>query len=153
MEEGDLVGYGVIGLVRALERYDGRVNFRTYAEHVVRGEMRSACRKWRDARRSDGVSRLVFGECDPGDEDRVGRGRELLIEHNVDMTLEEMLGHLPELHRRVLVLKFWRGFTNKEVAEELGYSFQYIYDLVGKALFALRVMGSYAGISTAGSSE
>jgi DNA-directed RNA polymerase specialized sigma subunit len=50
----------------------------------------------------------------------------------------------------VLRLKFWGGLTNKEVAERLGYSFQYIYDVVSKALFALRALGSYAGISTGG---
>lgn len=47
--EHDLVSYGVLGLVKAAERYNKgrRVRFKTYAEHLVVGAMRDGVRKWR----------------------------------------------------------------------------------------------------------
>ena len=55
------------------------------------------------------------------------------IEHDDLMGLEEALARMPELQRRAILLREWRGFSYKEIAEELELSGGAVETLIFRA--------------------
>jgi len=55
------------------------------------------------------------------------------IEHDDLMGLEEALARMPELQRRAILLREWRGFSYKEIAEELELSGAAVETLIFRA--------------------
>lgn len=152
MEVDDLVGYGLIGLADAMRKFDASmgVKFRTYAEFRVLGEMRSACRRWRDAKRS-GEPRVV-GSIDCGGFQRAVEKWVEYLEDNFEAVagevesqalmekVMEMLNLLPEDERDAIFLKYFMKLSQEGVARRLGISHMQAHRAIRRGVGRLRAM-------------
>ena len=144
----DLVSYGVIGLIRALERFDPDqgVKFSTYCAHRVRGAMLDAIRSldWvpraerdREKRGEVQPARMEQAELELLDTLAADGPPELAEEITAERAWRHAMA-LPPRERRVLMLRYRSGLAPEQVARALGCSLQQMRRLHARALARLR---------------
>lgn len=82
-------------------------------------------------------TRRVFSEIPETMEDGFSMEEALCSREMLD-TLADALEHLDERGRDIIILRYYRGLTLKEIAERLQISYAYVKVLHSKALSALR---------------
>src|SRR5690606_14585241 len=139
VEYDDLFQAGCIGLLKAVDGFDPRrgVRFSTYAVPVIIGEMRRWAREQHpvrlprglaDVRRRALACRAPLAEPPPGagaDAAPLAQrlpadgGEERLVEN---AALKAALAQLADWERRLILLRFFEGFSQAETARALGVS-------------------------------
>ena len=146
--EHDLVSYGVLGLVKAAERYNKgrRVRFKTYAEHLVVGAMRDGVRQWRIVHhRHQGGIRVASLERDCAAEAMaVMEGREALeVQRAIAIVegrqwLDAALCALEGVELEVISAHFRDGEPFRRIAQRLGITIKKLITIRDRALRRLR---------------
>lgn len=127
----DLVQSGMLGLMEAVSRYDGQVQFSTWASWCIISEIRHYVRRERAYR-----SPVVSGSGDAGARPDETEGPfslgienalagssvapQLPIEER--LALQQALEKLSEPERQVINALFYRGLTQQQTANEMGLS-------------------------------
>lgn len=164
LEVGDLIGYGVLGLIDAVEKFDpGRnIKFSTYAVLRIRGEIIDALRSfgWIPRKSKDGrideevedsmeelkelmfvsvdEGRLADKEMDPWNE-----------EDEMKRKLVEIINGFPEKERIALALYYYEGLTLKEIGAVLGISESRVSQIITSAISKIKAkLESYLPLST-----
>ena len=157
VEMDDLINDGVIGLIRALHRYDPDrgVGFSTYAGHRIRGAMldglrerdplpRSIRRAQRASKEGDSGSRtkaiqfLDLGEALIIPADETTSPEAIMLEADLKRQVRAGLAALPPRDRQVLVLRMIRGLPLRAVAEHLSISITRTAEIQARGLVRLR---------------
>lgn len=140
IELGDLIGFGMVGLERAREKYDPeRSGWTVYAWWWVRKEIQKGIASWgghhacshvwrsraRDAEYCDGLD-----ASDEGEDERARLKREMW----------KGLFSLPKDEGLPLFLKFYHGFPVKDIAEVTGGSPRRTQKLIDAGIKKLRAM-------------
>ena len=123
----DLTACGWLGIVESAQRYDGSVEFLTYAYPRMRGAMLDEVR----ARFKSSQRRVNLDECE--EMTATLRSPESLAE---DSELSDQIGVLPPAWGRV-ILAHLRGETLKKAGEAEGVSEVRAHQLYGKAVARL----------------
>jgi len=148
MDLGDLVSYGMEGLLRASERFEScrGTQFVTFAQPWIIGAMKSAIRdEWSAVnckrRRYDEVMLSEIGEDEPDpvtaelENDLIDRiDRDRLVARVLDV-----VDGLPDIERRVINYIFVDGRKQKAVARLMGYSPQRISQIKKRAIERIRL--------------
>ena len=116
----DLCQTGMLGLMKAVKSYDGRVLFSTWASCCVIGEIRHFTRREQSYR---SAVQLMPAQAD-ADAEPDARLRpayqsfHLAVEDRV--MLEQALRKLDVLQKKVIAALFFRGLSQEQAAKELG---------------------------------
>ena len=170
VEYDDLVGYGIFGLIDAIDKYDAGkdVKFETYASLRIRGSILDQIRKiafeigiteeelsaWQSQLKITNIVSLNE-YVEQGSEpvmDAHGNSHfiqpeEKIQENELKKVLKETLGLLTEKERRVIELYYYEELTLKEISRVLGVTESRISQLHTKALLKMRKkMGNYMDI-------
>ncbi len=71
--------------------------------------------------------------------DRVAEGpEESVLRSEREETIRELLQHLPETEREIMLLKFWGGLKNIEIADQLGLNGNSVNVMVFRTLKKMR---------------
>jgi RNA polymerase sigma-70 factor (ECF subfamily) len=71
--------------------------------------------------------------------DRVAEGpEESVLRSEQEETIRELLQHLPETEREIMLLKFWGGLKNIEIADQLGLNGNSVNVMVFRTLKKMR---------------
>ena len=133
MDKDDLFEIGCIGLIKAVDSYDldrGKA-FSAYAVICIRNEILMYYRKNKKLSLIDSLNENVSEE----DE----RSKVELLETSAEML--EHLSCLTEIEKKAVKLYYGFGerrFTDREIAQELGYSQSYISRILKKARHKLK---------------
>ena len=148
MDIGDLVSYGMEGLLRASERFEScrGTQFVTFAQPWIIGAIKSGIRdEWSAVnckrRRYDVVMLSEIGEDEPDpvtaelENDLIDRiDRDRLVARVLDV-----VDGLPDIERRVINYIFVDGRKQKAVARLMGYSPQRISQIKKRAIERIRL--------------
>lgn len=165
LEVGDLVGYGVLGLIDAVEKFDpGRnIKFSTYAVLRIKGEIIDALRSfgWMPRKSKDGrideevedsmeeLKELIFVSVDEGrlaDKEMNPWNEE---ENEMKRKLVEIINGFPEKERIALALYYYEGLTLKEIGAVLGISESRVSQIITSAISKIKTkLESYLSLST-----
>ena len=125
----DAVQDGVFGLARALDRYDGRGSFETYAWACIAGSMREGIRRmsrrYQVTEMDDGagvLDMLPHGGAAPGD--RV----------DGDDSVEVALSGLPERWRVMFRERYGEGLTLGEIGDRHGVHLTRVKQILDEAM-------------------
>src|SRR5438034_1082704 len=134
VEEGDLVSYGLLGLMNAIERYDpGRdIKFETYAISRIKGAILDEL--WTISSSGGDTVSLIDTLQDPNADDP-----------SLEMTRTEVrealalaIAKLPERERTVITLYYYEELTLREIGEVLGVTESRVSQLHTKAILRLK---------------
>jgi RNA polymerase sigma factor FliA len=137
LDYSDLVQYGVIGLIDAYKRYDSStgVQFQTYATIRIRGAI------------VDGM-RTIFKRCNNGylvisHDELLGDGGDYEYNHLSAVEREPTeimpaINKLTEQERKVIMMRYHQGYSQKEIGERLGISQSRVCQIHRKALRELK---------------
>ena len=176
VDEGDLVSYGLLGLIGAIERYDpGRdIKFETYAMSRIKGAIidelraldwvpRSVRARAREIERAIADLESKLGRA-PTDEEisaKIGISEEELEDSLTDISrssiaaldetetreaLADAISRLPEREKLVVTLYYYEELTLREIGEVLGVTESRVSQLHTKAI--LRLKARLAGAAT-----
>ena len=65
---------------------------------------------------------------------------DIVMDNEQSAELAEAIGKLTPEQRDILILRFYRGWTLKKIAERMGFTYKMVVDRQSKALAALRQM-------------
>lgn len=123
-EKDDLMGYGFIGLVRAMQAYNGKSSFVNFACKKIRQEIISYLRQQCQRIYARGTA-LSYTQQYWGDSER-------LIDRRLDM--EYYLSLVTTEQTKVLMLLYCYDWTWKEVCSEMGWTKDRLFKERNKAL-------------------
>ena len=139
VEYDDLVGYGVFGLIDAIDKFDSgkNVKFETYASLRIRGAILDQIRKmdWipRSLRQKQKKIDAAMAKIE-ADSGKVA----------TDDKLVQAIDLLTEKERSVIVLYYYEDMTLKEISMTLDVSESRVSQLHTKALSKMKkIMGDY----------
>jgi len=167
VEEGDLVSYGLLGLIGAIERFDPErdIKFETYAIARIKGSIidelrsmdwvpRSVRARARDIERTIEISRSPIAALDElwagstgGDpvalidtlEDPEAPEPQLaMAQTELREALGEAISRLPEREKLVVTLYYYEELTLREIGEVLGVTESRVSQLHTKAILRLK---------------
>ncbi|MDR7518912.1 MAG: sigma-70 family RNA polymerase sigma factor [Armatimonadota bacterium] len=157
VEMDDLIHDGVIGLIRAMRRYDPDrgVGFSTYAGHRIRGAMLDGLRERDPLPRSVRRMQKQSDESDPGSRtrgihfldlaealtvpaDETSSPEAVVLEADLRRQVRAGLAALPPRDRQVLVLRMVRGLPLRAVAGRLSLSITRTAEIQARGLTRLR---------------
>src|SRR6187200_3005064 len=161
VDEQDLVSYGLLGLIGAIERFDPdrEIKFETYAIARIKGaiidELRSLDWVPRSVRaRAREIERAIV-ELErslmraPTD-DPAGADPEFSLEQTeLNEALAEAIARLPEREKLVVTLYYYEELTLREIGEVLGVTESRVSQLHTKAILRLKAHLSGATRETA----
>ncbi len=149
----DLVSIGTIGLIKAVNSFDGAKNIKlaTYASRCVENEILMFLRKTSNTRSDVSLdeplnvdregNELLLSDVLADDRGDVGDGVELEDEKQLVLRAVDAL---PERDRQIISLRFGladgREYTQKEVADRMGISQSYISRLEKRIIDRMREM-------------
>src|SRR2546421_575225 len=130
VDEGDLVSYGLLGLIGAIERYDPDrdVKFETYAIARIKGSIID------ELRAMDWVPRSVRARA-----------------RDIERAIADAIARLPEREKLVVPLYYYEELTLREIGEVLGVPESRVSQLHTKAI--LRLKARLSGATTRASLE
>ena len=155
----DLIGAGWIGLLQAAELYDPArgAQFGTYAIALIRGAIRQALRSWdfvprrvREQARHDGreVPAMLSLDAPASAQTQETLGERLsdpspglevqAAEALERAALRQALALLPQREQQILLLRYGRDATYREIAARMGLTEQRVHQLHQAALLKLR---------------
>ena len=160
----DLIQVATIGLVKAVDRFDPdrEVEFSTYATPTIVGELKRHFRDkgWavRVPRRLQELNLRLGGVVSQLSQDlqrsptldaaqneeglsyheQIGSEDEALEALEDRLAVGPLLRKIPPRERRMLHLRFFKGMTQSEIAQELGISQMHVSRLLAKTLAQLR---------------
>lgn len=147
----DLISIGAIGLIKAVNTYNGGKNIKlaTYASRCIENEILMFLRKTSNRRQEVSISEPLSTDWDGNElllSDVLGTDEDAVsepLEDEVDrQLLREALGRLGDREREIITLRFGIGGgrerTQKEVADLLGISQSYISRLEKRIILRLR---------------
>ena len=176
VEYDDLVGYGIFGLIDAIDKYDAKkdVKFETYASLRIRGSILDQIRKMDWIPRTVRQKQKKLDEAVKQIEMRTGKNasdEEIALEIGISedeltvwqsqlkvtnvvslndelkQVLKDTLELLTEKERKVIELYYYEELTLKEISKVLEVTESRISQLHTKALLKMRKkMGSYMNI-------
>ena len=137
LEYEDIVGYGMLGLVKAARKFDETLGYKfsTYATSLIRGGICKAIRdksgligsrkdkENRTAKRAVPFSLLILER----EEDK-DINFEIPIEDTSlndiieNLDVRQAMNKLSDIERKVLVKRYWEEKTQRVISEELGVS-------------------------------
>jgi len=149
LEYEDIVGYGMLGLVKAARKFDETLGYKfsTYATSLIRGEICKAIRdksgligsrkdkENRTAKRAVPFSLLILER----EEDK-DINFEIPIEDTSlndiieNLDVRQAMNKLSEIEKKVLVKRYWEEKTQRVISNELGVSQAEISRKLRKAL-------------------
>ncbi len=149
VDEGDLIGYGSLGLLDAMDRFDLQrgVKFETYAIARIRGAMIDGLRSMDWVPVSVRQRNKAIEEATKNLENRLGRSAtDDEIANELNMSIEEYNQRILDMSSSSILsfddiwgsLYYYEGLTVKEIAEILGVSPSRISQLHTKAVVRLR---------------
>ncbi|MBM2823750.1 MAG: polymerase, sigma 28 subunit, FliA/WhiG [Thermoleophilia bacterium] len=155
VDEQDLVSYGLLGLIGAIERFDpGReIKFETFAMARIRGAIidelrsldwvpRSVRTRARQIERAIAVleKELMRAPTDEEIAKKLGvTGDELEDSlHEISRTSAEAISDLPEREKLVVTLYYYEELTLREIGEVLGVTESRVSQLHTKAILRLK---------------
>lgn len=148
-DHDDLLQIGLLGLIRAVDTYDYRLNFAfsTYAYRFITNELNLLWRKWKYQKHILSLNSLIegndgstieFGDLIPDDNDFT----ENIFYQVQIMLIDEMLDGVSDLEKTVLCKQFGlRGqkqVTRRIIGNEMGYSASYISRISMRAISKIR---------------
>src|SRR6266516_616069 len=133
VDEGDLVSYGLLGLIGAIERYepDRDVKFETYAIARIKGAIID------ELRAMDWVPRSVRSRAREI-ERSIGELERKLHRAPTDEAIGEAIARLPEREKLVVTLYYYEELTLREIGEVLGVTESRVSQLHTKAVLRLK---------------
>ena len=133
----DIAGYGVEGLINAIERYSPQKNtrFETYALIRIRGAILDRIRAQDFLPRS--VRKKIKDIKAIQDENKLNP-QEKAEEQNVKQELEKALKRLPERERIIMVLYYQENMTLKEIGETINMSESRVCQLHAQGIMKLK---------------
>jgi len=139
-ERGDLISWGMVGLLSALKEYDpgnGKgASLRTYISRRVQWSMLDGIKQWRRSSAEPGSGTgFIEDESIPEPAEEPGQEMELL-RSRIAEAVENLPGDLRELIR----LHYYEGYGISSIARERGVSHQYIAGKIADAVFLLRMV-------------
>jgi RNA polymerase sigma factor for flagellar operon FliA len=140
VEEGDLISYGLLGLIGAIERFepDREIKFETYAISRIRGAMIDELRSldWvpRSVRNRAREIERAIAELESDGE--VARE---LPHGEMRQALAQAITRLPDRERLVVTLYYYEELTLREIGEVLSVTESRVSQLHTKAILRLRV--------------
>jgi len=167
VDESDLVSYGLLGLISAIERYDPErdIKFETYAMARIKGAIidelraldwvpRSVRSRAREIESLTDISRSSIAALDElwsgsGEGDQVSlldtiedtsgpRPAEALDETELREALADAIARLPEREKLVVTLYYYEELTLREIGEVLGVTESRVSQLHTKAVLRLK---------------
>ena len=147
MEEDDLFEIGCIGLIKAVDSYDLKKGkaFSGYAVICIRNEILMYYRKTKKLSLVDSLNEEVSEEDERSKVELLKSNEESIEDQYIQKeTSAEMLEHLScltEIEKKAVKLYYGFGerrFTDREIAQELGYSQSYISRILKKARHKLK---------------
>ena len=154
VEYDDLVGYGIFGLIDAIDKFDygKNVKFETYASLRIRGAILDQIRKmdWipRSLRQKQKRIEAAMAKIE-SETGHIASDEELAAE--LEITIEELkkmmvraIDSLTEKERSVVVLYYYEDMTLKEISLTLEVSESRVSQLHTKALNKMKkILGDY----------
>src|ERR671919_508186 len=160
VEEGDLVSYGLLGLIGAIERFDPDrdIKFETYAIARIKGSIidelrsmdwvpRSVRARARDIERTIAQLEAKLGRA-PTDEDiaridtiedpQAAEPQAAMAHTELREALGEAIARLPEREKLVVTLYYYEELTLREIGEVLGVTESRVSQLHTKAILRLK---------------
>ena len=137
LEYDDVVGYGMIGLVKAAKKFDKRLGytFSTYAVPLIRGEILKAIRdksgligSRKDKQEGNASVALPFSvlmlekEEDKDISFEIPIGDTFVDEIIENLDIRQAMNKLSDIEKKVLFKKYWEEKTQSMTADELGVS-------------------------------
>jgi RNA polymerase sigma factor FliA len=138
----DLVSYGALGLMDAVEKFDPSLGFKftTYANWRIHGAISDGVRetqnKLKQAMHRDEVS-IEDEEYELAADERLSPESEVLRE-DIACIVRKAVEALPASEKEVIRLVYFEGLTHAEAAMKLGFSIEWIYQLRRRAKASLR---------------
>lgn len=128
--ERDVLGWGVIGLIQAAERFDGSAPFSHFASHRIRGAMVDGTRRelgdqrWAGRR---GTFVRALEDVDPGDEGQVLADQNEAPDARAERRdlaafVRAAMEHLPERERALVEAVYFGEQTLTEAGRAVGIS-------------------------------
>ena len=147
----DIVGYGMLGLVKAARKFDETFGckFSTYAILLIKGEICRAIRDNRTAKRAMPFSLLILER-----EKDKDINFEISIEdttlNNIieNLDVRQAMNNLSDIERKVLVKRYWEEKTQRVISNELGVSQAEISRKLRKALNSISSYINVGGITS-----
>src|SRR6478752_5515445 len=123
VEEADLISYGLLGLINAIERFDltREIKFETYAITRIKGAIIDELR----------ALDTIHDENAPDPE-------ALLAQSELKDRLADAIAALPEREKLVIALYYYENLTLREIGEVLGVTESRISQLHTKAVLRLK---------------
>lgn len=155
----DLVGYGVMGLMDSIHRYDGSTNLLTFAKRRIVGAMIDGIRgeDWvpRVARSRDGTecknmvpaSQLDTDRCGPGDKERVpddiftrtpGTRSEYAEESELRELFDDLSHEIAGEDAVILRMHFLDHRTMKQIGDRRGCSQSWVSQRLSRSVSRIR---------------
>ena len=156
VEYDDLVGYGIFGLIDAIDKFDysKNVKFESYASLRIRGAILDELNSWQgQTKASNLISLDEYTET--GSEAKIesvtnthfDQPEEVLEKEELKIKLTEAINSLTEKERNVITLYYYEEMTLKEISLVLNVSESRVSQLHTKALGRMRkTLGEYLDI-------
>jgi len=162
LEYDDVVGYGMIGLVKAAKKFDKRLGytFSTYAVPLIRGEILKAIRdksgligSRKDKQEGNASVALPFSvlmlekEEDKDISFEIPIGDTFVDEIIENLDIRQAMNKLSDIEKKVLFKKYWEEKTQSMTADELGVSQAEISRKLRRALDSISSYINVGGIA------
>lgn len=162
LEYDDVVGYGMIGLVKAAKKFDKRLGytFSTYAVPLIRGEILKAIRdksgligSRKDKQEGKASVALPFSvlmlekEEDKDISFEIPIGDTFVDEIIENLDIRQAMNKLSDIEKKVLFKKYWEEKTQSMTADELGVSQAEISRKLRRALDSISSYINVGGIA------
>jgi RNA polymerase sigma factor FliA len=136
VEDADLISYGLVGLIGAIERFEPErgIKFETFAMTRIRGSIYALDELWTVSDSSGDQVSLLDTIADEGAADP----QEALASNEVKDRLTEAIGSLPEREQLVVALYYYENLTLREIGEVLGVTESRVSQLHTKAVMRLK---------------
>ncbi len=150
VEDADLISYGLVGLIGAIERFEPErgIKFETFAMTRIRGSIidelrsldwvpRSVRSRAREIEQAQAKLEHELQRAPTADEGAADP-QEALASNEVKDRLTEAIGSLPEREQLVVALYYYENLTLREIGEVLGVTESRVSQLHTKAVMRLK---------------
>src|SRR5918996_640755 len=134
VEEGDLVSYGLLGLIGAIERFDPErdIKFETY--EIARTSIAALDELWSSSSTGGDPIALIDTIEDP----QAAEPQAAMAHTELREALGEAIARLPEREKLVVTLYYYEELTLREIGEVLGVTESRVSQLHTKAILRLK---------------